>query len=195
MPRISAKESSSSAWPTPDAQLLNDGEGTETFEARRQRNKAKGYNGNGQGTPMGMAVKLWPTPTTKDAASSGAAAYSTDSGRHSGTTLTDAIRMWATPNSRDHKGSDLPSRNGGTSLAEQAQTGRFSHRDPTTRRGPASSTKPLTSPLRLNPAFAAWLMGWPWWWTNTGPIGSARSEMASYLSRLRSLCNIYSESS
>lgn len=37
----------------------------------------------------------WPTPTAQDSASSGAAGYSTDSGRHAGTTLTDAIREWA----------------------------------------------------------------------------------------------------
>ena len=32
-----------------------------------------------------------------DSRSSGAAGYSTESGRHSGTTLTDAVRMWPTP--------------------------------------------------------------------------------------------------
>ena len=35
----------------------------------------------------------WPTTTAKDAASSGAYGYSTESGRHSGTTLTDAARL------------------------------------------------------------------------------------------------------
>src|SRR3990167_3444031 len=42
----------------------------------------------------------WPTPTRQDAASSGAAGYSTESGRHTGTTLTDAARAasWPTPN-------------------------------------------------------------------------------------------------
>lgn len=33
----------------------------------------------------------WPTPTAGDAGGSGAAGYSTESGRHSGTTLTDAV--------------------------------------------------------------------------------------------------------
>jgi hypothetical protein len=36
----------------------------------------------------------WPTPTAADSSSSGAAGYSTESGRHSGTTLTDAVRAW-----------------------------------------------------------------------------------------------------
>lgn len=44
----------------------------------------------------------WPTPTSGDAKESGAAGYSTDSGRHSGTTLTDAaVRRWPTPTTFD----------------------------------------------------------------------------------------------
>lgn len=181
--------SSSSAWPTPDAQLMNDGESPESFEARRQRNRAKGYNGNGQGTPLAMAARMWPTATAQDAASTAARNYSTESGRHSGTTLTDATRNWATPNARDHKGMDLPSRNGGTSLAEQTERGRFSHRVQSTHDGRELSPTARTLRLRLNPAFGCWLMGWPSWWTNVGPTACARSEMASYLSRLRSLCD------
>ena len=42
--------------PTPTAGNPNDGETLESWEARRQRNIAKGYNGNGQGTPLGIAV-------------------------------------------------------------------------------------------------------------------------------------------
>lgn len=43
---------------------------------------------------------LWPTATVGDSKASGAAGYSTESGRHSGTTLTDAIvrGLWPTPN-------------------------------------------------------------------------------------------------
>ena len=36
------------------------------------------------------AVLLWPTSTAMDSRASGAAGYSTESGRHPGTTLTDA---------------------------------------------------------------------------------------------------------
>jgi hypothetical protein len=39
---------------------------------------------------------------------------------------------------------------------------------------------------RLNPAFGCWLMGWPCWWTNPAITSSARSEMESYRSALRS---------
>ena len=53
-------------WPTPSAGNFNDGESLETWEARKEKNKAKGINGNGQGTPLGIAAKLWPTPTVRD---------------------------------------------------------------------------------------------------------------------------------
>lgn len=48
---------------------------------------------------------MWPTATATDAKASGAAGYSTASGRHSGTTLTDAASgLWVTPTTRDWKG-------------------------------------------------------------------------------------------
>ena len=64
-PAISAGASSSSPGllPTPAAGNFNDGESLESWEARRQRNLAKGINGNGQGTPLAIAAQqLLPTP-------------------------------------------------------------------------------------------------------------------------------------
>ncbi|MET9119979.1 hypothetical protein [Streptomyces sp. NPDC004528] len=52
--------------PTPTASNPNDGESLESWEARRQRNLAKKINGNGQGMPLGIAVKLLPTPRASD---------------------------------------------------------------------------------------------------------------------------------
>ena len=47
-----------------------------------------------------------PTATAEDARASGAAGYSTESGRHPGTTLTDAANgLWASPQARDWKDS------------------------------------------------------------------------------------------
>lgn len=43
------------------------------------------------GSDLPYAIRALPTPMVQDAASSGAAGYSTQIGRHSGTTLTDAI--------------------------------------------------------------------------------------------------------
>lgn len=57
--------------PTPTASNPNDGESLESWEARRQRNLAKGINGNGQGTPLAIAVKLLPTPRASDGTKGG----------------------------------------------------------------------------------------------------------------------------
>ena len=47
--------------PTPAASNPNDGEDLANWEARRQRNLAKKTNGNGQGTPLSIAVHKLPT--------------------------------------------------------------------------------------------------------------------------------------
>lgn len=52
--------------------------------------RARGQSSQG-GEVLDAVVKLLPTPTASDWKSSGAAGYSTESGRHSGTTLTDAV--------------------------------------------------------------------------------------------------------
>jgi hypothetical protein len=59
--RIYAIESS--LWPTPDASAANIGEPLDTWMAHRERVKAQKKNGNGFGTPLAIAVKLWSTPT------------------------------------------------------------------------------------------------------------------------------------
>ncbi len=42
-------------WPTPDANVMNDGESAETWHARAELLKEKGYNGNGAGIPLAVA--------------------------------------------------------------------------------------------------------------------------------------------
>lgn len=62
--------------PTPNASVAQDGEGPETWLARREELKAKGINGNGAGMPLTIysqlkqSDKMIPTPTAKDADSS-----------------------------------------------------------------------------------------------------------------------------
>jgi len=136
---------------------------------------------------------VWPTACATDAA--GAARHGYMLTGHSGTSLTDAIRQWPTPAARDHKGENgeahLTAGSGRLHLDQLPNFVRFSfsHPAPTPTTGSRSSDAPRTSLPRLNPAFAAWLMGMPWWWTHPAPINFARSEMASWLFRLRSLCD------
>ena len=76
-------------WPTPDAGGFNASETPESFTARQERLRAKHRNGNGCGTPLAMAVRLWPTPTEGDSAASGNRNLP-GSRAHAGTSLTDA---------------------------------------------------------------------------------------------------------
>jgi hypothetical protein len=153
LPTLALRTSGSgcSSWPTPDAAASNDGENLANWQARREALKATGVNGNGCGTPLAIAARLWLTPTLGDSKASGSAAYSTESGRHSGTTLTGATvrRTWATPTSRDPKGQDLPSRRGGPSLPAQAAG-------------------------KLNADWVEQLMGFPPGWTDVGPPAHAK---------------------
>ena len=54
-------------WPTPDARVMNDGEGPQTWQKRQSELKARGINGNGAGMPLAIAGPLWTTPQSHDA--------------------------------------------------------------------------------------------------------------------------------
>ena len=57
----------SGSWPTPDAMVANLTEDLENWKGRRARVKAEKKNGNGFGTPLAVAVRLWPAPTRHNA--------------------------------------------------------------------------------------------------------------------------------
>lgn len=55
-----------SLLPTPAAMNPNDGEGTATWLARRERVKLTANNGNGMGMPLTIAAQLLPTPRVEN---------------------------------------------------------------------------------------------------------------------------------
>jgi len=152
-------ESGCSSWPTPDAAVFNVSESPESFRARQEALKAKGINGNGCGTPLAMAVKMWPTATRQDANASGAAGYSTESRRHSGTTLTDAVvrKMWTTP---------------------QARNAKIKH-------GGSRQDLPVQVDGKLNPTWVCALMGFPMDWFDGLPDPEPRNTTGSRRARSR----------
>lgn len=99
--------------PTPAASNLYGDMEVEDFEALRERWKAKHGNGNGHGTPLGIAVKslptLLPTPTAMDSvgARNSTARRRPDSTGHPGDTLTDAV--WKTHGAPEWAKTNLPS--------------------------------------------------------------------------------------
>lgn len=92
-----------SEWPTPSATNPNEGESLESWEARRAEQIAKNQNGNGMGTPLGVAVRLWPTPRASEndqgtAANPMADGVSSWIAQGRGATLTTAVKqeLWPT---------------------------------------------------------------------------------------------------
>jgi hypothetical protein len=81
----------SGSWPTPTAQVSQRGEGLDTWLARREKLKAKGCNGNGCGTPLTIAVQMWPTPASRDFRHPNAKAYSERGGGTKGEQLPNAV--------------------------------------------------------------------------------------------------------
>lgn len=151
---------------------------------------------------------MWSSPTAHDGRRPGPDQRSTQ-----GTNLSRDAATWPTPAARDHKGANstehVTETGGGRKHMDQlANFVEHSPQVPQTSDGPPSSpsdrgsrpqsplvvsvsggtTRPdLLSRKRLNSAFAAWLMGWPWWWTNRGLTSSVKSEMESWRSKQQRL--------
>lgn len=168
-PTAQARDFKGSAWATPSVAIATGG----------QMNRGPGREEELLLTGQAKA-RHWPTAT--DAKASGAAGYSTKSGRHAGTTLTDKVvrQGWPTPATRDAKGA-----NGAEHLAKTR-----GHHDQLPnavvlsglRVPPETGATSLPSSSRLNPMFVEWLMGWPVGWSL--PFGRTVSECSATESSL-----------
>ena len=136
---------------------------------RRQRVKAN--NGNGVGMPLGIAVQLLPTPTTRD--------HKGRNQRNDDTCLAGALLP--TPTAADSKASGANSYNGNNNSCTLTDAtvrlperwGKYAdaiHRWEILTRPAPPATKPgRTGRPKLNPAFAEWMMGAPAGWTTDTP--------------------------
>lgn len=107
------------SWPTPNAQVSQDGESPETWLKRKEAMKAKGYNGNGCGTPLTIAVQLhgqaapasssslgsrqglWATPRSGKTTDENPETWALRQAKGDVATmpLTAQVKAWATPTS------------------------------------------------------------------------------------------------
>jgi hypothetical protein len=105
-------------WPTPDANVFQDGHSVnaEEWQARRERLKETAGNGNGCGTPLAMAAQLWQTPRDF----SGGGNQMRGGARSDEVTLLGQAELWATPRASDHKGTgrSLSPREAATSICD-----------------------------------------------------------------------------
>lgn len=163
-------------WPTP---VANDDNKTPEAHLRMKARMPGGART--QPTSLQVVVQMWPTPMASDDGHKVTAASKQRN-------LIGVATQWNTPSANDWKGSFRPGQRRGQ-LSEQVECSRPVPE--TLTHGEPSSTSTRTSRPRLNPAFAAWLMGLPDWWTHPESINCAASAMASYRSRLRSLLDYY----
>lgn len=175
-------------WPTPDAAVFNAQQTVEAYKARKARELEKGYNGNDGGTTLGIAAKLWATPTTPTGGNESTQSKSRrpkpgPTGDGTGENLQTEAALWATPRATEYKDSGpFGSKSFHHRLDRHyldAQSYQHSHQlETTTPDGPPSSP----SPPKLNPLFVEWLMGLPFGLTRFEPW-----ETESYLYRQRTL--------
>ncbi|MHB1509120.1 MAG: DNA cytosine methyltransferase [Acidimicrobiales bacterium] len=83
--------------PTPTASNPNDGEDLGNWLARRQRQVLRGLNGNGMGTPLAVAVRLLPTPQSRDGSHGGGQAKRLSDPRRSNDLDDAVLTLFPTP--------------------------------------------------------------------------------------------------
>lgn len=101
----SAFSSSPGLLPMPAASSFNDGESAESWQARNERLRALGINGNGMDTPLAIAVQLLKTPTAQLAVNGGSQPPGKRRAGGHGPTLADQVEheLLPTPAARDWK--------------------------------------------------------------------------------------------
>jgi hypothetical protein len=162
-------------WSTPQAHDSQDGKTPEQVATMRERTGAGVSNLNE------MAAQ-WPTPTEDNANNCGGPSRSREDGYAD---LKVAVNRWPTAGANDHKGSAKEGQR--RRQLDEAAEQIFSLRVPAIHDGEKFSPPARGSRQRLNPAFAAWLMGMQWWWMNPERISCAQSETEWWRCRQRSL--------
>lgn len=142
----------------------------------------------GGGGEFAKRVEKWSTPQAHNAHGEPGAGSTENDGRHRD--LVREAASWATPTTRMEKGGSPTSetRADGKSRLDQLDYQAEAYLRPVLSAIDGAELSPTSRTLRprLNPAFAAWLMGLPGWWTSPAVTSSVRSAMAAYRSALRS---------
>jgi len=155
-------EAQASLWSTPKASDAEKG------GPNQRDGKGRAY--------LPSQAATWPTPN----AVTGGANSNREARRAGGPDLQEAAQLWPTPAARDWRDDGgAPAASARRSPCLPARASRFTHPALGTRTHGVSRSRGTPASLpRLNPRFAAWLMGWPPDWTN--PSRSARTSFGAW---------------
>jgi len=148
-------------WPTPTAGDFSGGEDVAAFLAWRETLRAKHTNGNGCGIPLGVAVRMFPTPsaTMADRGDRGDRGDLVNllrgnaAAKHAGGRIVrDAGLACPTPRASDHR-----------SGCQGELVEGYTNARPLNEVAWAREGKPMSG--KLNPTWEEWLVGLPIGWT------------------------------
>lgn len=158
---------------------------------RKAIQQERRINGDGMGTPLAMAAKIWPTPAARDWLSDSSQQSDEELYGTKGRPLARTAEQWMTPRVSEtgqyqyNKGNkDDPV------LTLQGQSQAMPDLRSSLPDLPISMVGEESSKIRrsLNPLFVEWLMGWPPGWTLLAPMPPASNGCAcsaTALSRFR----------
>ena len=167
-------------WPTPTPWRQQ--ESIENWTERRARVREERHNGNGFGIPLDMAVRMFPTPTSRDHKDGDA--HSCQNVPVNGL-LVREVHMLPTPSGRDYKDTGQASLETWEARRDRKLTeGINLHRPlgiaiqqearmlPTPSSGGESGGDDLVTAVdgSLSPDWVSWLMGLPVGWTSLEPL-------------------------
>ena len=139
-------------WPTPTPWRQQ--ESIENWTERRARVREERHNGNGFGIPLDMAVRMFPTPTSRDHKDGDA--HSCQNVPVNGL-LVREVHLLPTPSSGGDSGGPHGIRGG--SWAKERLVETFGEEDAVAMSGGS-----------LSPDWVSWLMGLPVGWTSLEPL-------------------------
>lgn len=194
-------------FPTPDASVANEGEGPETWLARREKVSAKGINGNGRGMPLTIAVQLLPTPSAADGGNGGRLNSPGHQQTLPGTARDIAlgVNLLPTPKAGDAE-FGLPRTSGrpvekstflATRIVYDTEPGRWGkyaaaierHALMIGRDAPAPTQPNSKGNPELAAAFVEWMMCLPEGWVTAADLGPERSPRGTREAQLKMLGN------
>jgi DNA (cytosine-5)-methyltransferase 1 len=137
---------------------------------RRQELKAKHGNGNGAGTPLAVAVRMWHTPTASDKDGKPRWDHRASPGyvraKPVPNLMAQVMERWPTPRAQNGE-------------PRNAKVWRRPDGEPQNLENAVASEDPAAIGGSLNPTWVEWLMGFPLGWTDLGPSETRSSRKSS----------------